>query len=101
MADELTLSGRAAIVTGAGNGLGRAESLALARAGALLVLNDLPGDAIRETAEQVRAAGGQAVVVRRRHRGLGDRRSGWSAPRLTPTAGWTSWSTTPASFGTG
>ncbi len=63
MADELTLSGRAAIVTGAGNGLGRAESLALARAGALLVLNDLPGDAIHETAELVRAAGGQAVVV--------------------------------------
>ena len=50
-------------MTGAGNGLGRAESLALARAGALLVLNDLPGDAIRETAERVRADGGQAVVA--------------------------------------
>jgi NAD(P)-dependent dehydrogenase (short-subunit alcohol dehydrogenase family) len=62
MADELTLSGRSAIVTGAGNGLGRAESLALSRAGALLVLNDLPGDAIADTAEQIRAAGGQAVV---------------------------------------
>ena len=49
-------------MTGAGNGLGRAESLALARAGALLVLNDLPGDAVRETAEAIRAAGGQAVV---------------------------------------
>ena len=62
MPDALSLSGRAAIVTGAGNGLGRAESLALARDGALLVLNDLPGDAIRDTAEQIRAAGGQAVV---------------------------------------
>jgi NAD(P)-dependent dehydrogenase (short-subunit alcohol dehydrogenase family) len=62
MPDALSLSGRAAIVTGAGNGLGRAESLALARAGALLVLNDLPGDAVRDTAEQIRAAGGQAVV---------------------------------------
>jgi NAD(P)-dependent dehydrogenase (short-subunit alcohol dehydrogenase family) len=62
MEDALSLSGKAAIVTGAGNGLGRAESLALARAGALLVLNDLPGDAVRDTAEQVRAAGGQAVV---------------------------------------
>jgi NAD(P)-dependent dehydrogenase (short-subunit alcohol dehydrogenase family) len=61
--EALTLSGKAAIVTGAGNGLGRAESVALARAGALLVLNDLPGDAIRETAEQIRAAGGQAVVI--------------------------------------
>jgi NAD(P)-dependent dehydrogenase (short-subunit alcohol dehydrogenase family) len=62
MEDALTLSGRAAIVTGAGNGLGRAESIALARAGALLVLNDLPGDAVADTAEQIRAAGGQAVV---------------------------------------
>jgi NAD(P)-dependent dehydrogenase (short-subunit alcohol dehydrogenase family) len=62
MEETLTLAGKAAIVTGAGSGLGRAESLALARAGALLVLNDLPGDAIRDTAEQIRAAGGQAVV---------------------------------------
>jgi NAD(P)-dependent dehydrogenase (short-subunit alcohol dehydrogenase family) len=62
MAQTPTLTGRAAIVTGAGNGLGRAESLALARAGALLVLNDLPGDPVGETADQIRAAGGQAVV---------------------------------------
>jgi NAD(P)-dependent dehydrogenase (short-subunit alcohol dehydrogenase family) len=62
MDGALALSGRAAIVTGAGNGLGRAESLALARAGALLVLNDLPGDALGATAEQIRAAGGQAVA---------------------------------------
>jgi NAD(P)-dependent dehydrogenase (short-subunit alcohol dehydrogenase family) len=62
MEETLTLSGKAAIVTGAGNGLGRAESLALARAGALLVVNDLPGDPVRETAERIRAAGGQAVV---------------------------------------
>jgi len=59
---EDALTGRAAIVTGAGNGLGRAEAAALAQAGALLVLNDLPGDAVAETAERVRAAGGQAVV---------------------------------------
>jgi 3-oxoacyl-[acyl-carrier protein] reductase len=54
------LIGKVAIVTGAGNGLGRAESLALAQAGAALILNDLPGEAIAETAEQVRQAGGQA-----------------------------------------
>ena len=45
-----------AIVTGAANGLGRAESLALARAGARLVLNDLPGAGLDTVADE-------AVVV--------------------------------------
>ena len=63
MDDALTLTGRVAIVTGAGNGLGRAESLALARAGARLVLNDLPGDAVQAVAAEIAAAGGQAVVA--------------------------------------
>jgi NAD(P)-dependent dehydrogenase (short-subunit alcohol dehydrogenase family) len=62
MNDSLPLAGKVAIVTGAGNGLGRAESVALARAGALLVLNDLPGDAVLETARLIEAADGQAVV---------------------------------------
>jgi 3-oxoacyl-[acyl-carrier protein] reductase len=61
--DGLDLGGRVAIVTGAGNGLGRAEALALAGAGARLVLNDLPGDAIESVAAQIRSAGGQAVVA--------------------------------------
>jgi NAD(P)-dependent dehydrogenase (short-subunit alcohol dehydrogenase family) len=63
MNDAVTLSGRVAVVTGASNGLGRAEALGLARAGALLVLNDLPGDAVQAVAAEIRAAGGQAVVA--------------------------------------
>ena len=62
MDQALTLDGRAAIVTGAGNGLGRAEALALAAAGAHLVLNDLPGDAVHAVADEITAAGGQALV---------------------------------------
>jgi len=57
------LSGRVAIVTGAANGLGRAEALALSRAGASLVLNDLPGDGLDTVLGEVGAAGGQAVVA--------------------------------------
>ncbi len=62
MDSTLTLDGRAAIVTGAANGLGRAEALALAAAGARVVLNDLPGDALQAVADEITAAGGQAAV---------------------------------------
>jgi 3-oxoacyl-[acyl-carrier protein] reductase len=62
MSDALALDGRAAIVTGAGNGLGRAEALALALAGARVVLNDLAGDAIQAVAEEIAEAGGEAIV---------------------------------------
>ena len=62
MTDALLLDGRAAIVTGAANGLGRAEALALAAAGARVVLNDLPGDAVQAVAAEITAAGGEAVV---------------------------------------
>src|SRR3984885_12700736 len=56
------LDGRVAIVTGAGNGLGRAEALALAAAGARVVLNDLPGDAVQAVADEARPGGGEALV---------------------------------------
>ena len=59
----MVLDGRVAIVTGAGQGLGRVEALALAGAGARLVLNDLPGDAVQAVAAEVRAAGGEAAVA--------------------------------------
>jgi 3-oxoacyl-[acyl-carrier protein] reductase len=56
------LDGRVAIVTGAGAGLGRAEALALARGGARVVLNDLPG-AADGLAEEIRALGGEAALA--------------------------------------
>ncbi|PAZ13114.1 3-oxoacyl-ACP reductase [Streptomyces sp. SA15] len=70
---SLPLEGRAAIVTGAGRGLGRAEALELARLGAAVVVNDYgqpgrdgSGESSAAPAEQVaaeiRAAGGTALA---------------------------------------
>ena len=62
MTDGQILAGRTAIVTGAGNGLGRAEARALAAAGAAVVLNDLPGQAVDAVAAEITRAGGRAVI---------------------------------------
>jgi NAD(P)-dependent dehydrogenase (short-subunit alcohol dehydrogenase family) len=62
MAHDLTLDGRTAIVTGAANGLGRAEAIALASAGAGVVLNDLSEPGLNEVAGEIAEAGGRAVV---------------------------------------
>jgi NAD(P)-dependent dehydrogenase (short-subunit alcohol dehydrogenase family) len=65
------LSGKIAIVTGAGRGIGRAHSLALAAAGAKVVVNDLGGSLAGEGADlspaeqvvaEIAAAGGEAVA---------------------------------------
>ncbi|USX54914.1 SDR family NAD(P)-dependent oxidoreductase [Lentzea sp. HUAS12] len=58
----MDLAGKVAVVTGAGAGLGRAEALELARAGASIVLNDLPGAADAAAAE-IEELGAKCVVV--------------------------------------
>jgi NAD(P)-dependent dehydrogenase (short-subunit alcohol dehydrogenase family) len=60
---EVSLDGRVAIVTGAGQGLGRAEALALAAAGARVVLNDLAGNALDSAAAEITAGGARARIV--------------------------------------
>ena len=54
------LSGKAAVVTGAGQGLGRAYAVALGQARASVVVNDLDARAAEETAALV---GPRAIVV--------------------------------------
>jgi NAD(P)-dependent dehydrogenase (short-subunit alcohol dehydrogenase family) len=55
------VAGRVAIVTGAGQGLGRAHARAYAEHGAHVVVNDV-GDAAEAVAEEIRAAGGSAIA---------------------------------------
>ena len=57
-----TLEGKAAIVTGAGRGIGRGHCLHLAQAGAAVLINDVDVDAAQTVAEEIHAAGGRAVV---------------------------------------
>lgn len=58
----MSLEGRAAVVTGGGSGIGRAASVALARAGARLLLVGRSEESLRESAREVGAAGGEARV---------------------------------------
>jgi 3-oxoacyl-[acyl-carrier protein] reductase len=58
--DRLNLAGKVAVVTGGAAGLGRAEAIALARAGADVVVNDLqPGDVV----DEIESVGGKALFV--------------------------------------
>jgi NAD(P)-dependent dehydrogenase (short-subunit alcohol dehydrogenase family) len=55
------LSGKSAVITGAGQGLGRAYALHAAREGALLVVNDVERDLVDDVVTEIRLAGGFAV----------------------------------------
>ena len=68
--DRIDFDGRAVIVTGAGNGLGRAHALDLGRRGACVVVNDFgvavdgsggSSDAADEVVAEIEASGGSAV----------------------------------------
>lgn len=53
---------RTAIITGAGNGLGRAHALAFANEGANVVVNDINAEAAQSVVAEILAAGGSAAL---------------------------------------
>jgi NAD(P)-dependent dehydrogenase (short-subunit alcohol dehydrogenase family) len=62
-----SLEGKSAVVTGSGQGIGRAVALALAGEGARVVTNNrtagTPGGDAETAAQQIRTAGGEAIAV--------------------------------------
>jgi NAD(P)-dependent dehydrogenase (short-subunit alcohol dehydrogenase family) len=63
MPNSGSLAGKAALVTGAGRGLGRCIALSLAQAGAAVALLARSGDELDRAAEQVQRLGGTALAV--------------------------------------
>jgi NAD(P)-dependent dehydrogenase (short-subunit alcohol dehydrogenase family) len=59
----LDLSGKVAVITGGGQGIGEAIALRLAEAGAAVVLSDINPDNARRTAAKITSAGGRATPL--------------------------------------
>jgi 3-oxoacyl-[acyl-carrier protein] reductase len=59
----MRLSGRVAVVTGSGNGIGKAIAGGLAREGAQVVIAELDSEAAKRTEAEIRDAGGEAMAA--------------------------------------
>ena len=59
---DFRLDGKTAFVTGAASGIGRAIALGIAASGASVACFDRPGTGLEKAAEDVRAAGAQAIA---------------------------------------
>ena len=60
----MKLRGRIALVTGAGRGIGKATAIFLAKEGANIAVNDMDLQLAKETAEEIRAIGCEALAIK-------------------------------------
>ncbi len=72
IAELFDLSGKGAIVTGAGMGIGRGIAYRLSEAGAGVMIADIDLDAANRTAEKIRARGSKAQGIRADTRSVAD-----------------------------
>ena len=61
--DRFRVTGRVAVITGAGRGIGAATAVALAQAGADVVISARTGDQLAAVAQEVEASGRRAVAI--------------------------------------
>ena len=61
--DRFRVTGQAAVVTGAGRGIGAATAIALAQAGADVLISARTEDQLAKVAREIEAAGRRAVIV--------------------------------------
>lgn len=62
-AEQLTLTGKRAVVTGAGRGIGRSIALALAQAGADVAVTARTASELEQLADQIQAMGCKSFVI--------------------------------------
>jgi NAD(P)-dependent dehydrogenase (short-subunit alcohol dehydrogenase family) len=62
VSQHIDLSGKVAVITGAGSGIGRSSARLIARHGARVHIADLDGGSVEDVAAEIQAAGGSAVA---------------------------------------
>lgn len=59
----MDLTGKVALVTGAGQGIGKVIAMKLAKSGAIVALNDLNMDGLEAVAKEIESSGGKALPL--------------------------------------